>query len=162
MQFSFMEQAPPFDVLPSRRLTRFYDDPQPPLSFIRGCFSPLGLHLNLQSYEKPLEDSYFCFTLLSGKKLLFSKNFFPGSTDGSLPSHPIAGENLLGPYWGVELLVPASLYQQSLSCSLGLYHGDTPLCFLEEEPSKLRYPLVSISPMPRPEPSSAESQAANR
>ncbi len=162
MQLPFLEQAPPFEVLPSRRLSHFYEDPQPPLSFIRGCFSPLGLHLRLQAYEQPTEDSYFCFTLLCGKKLLFSKNFFPGKGDSSLPSHPMAGEDLVGRYWGSDLLVPATLWQQPLYCSIGLCHGEAPLCFLEEEESSLRYPLVALSPMPHPTPSSAENPKASR
>ncbi len=161
MQLPFMEQAPPFEVLPSQRLTQFYDDPQPPLSFIRGCFSPLGLHLQLQTYEKPTNDSYFCFTVLCGKKLLFSKNFFPGNGDSSLPSHPIAGENLVGQYWGVDLLIPTSLWQQPLSISLGLCHGDRPLCFLKENDTSSKYPLVSLNPMPHQVSSLSEIPEAN-
>ncbi len=158
MHLPFMEQAPPFEVLPSHRLTHFYEDPKPPLSFIRGCFSPLGLHLQLQAYEKPTDDSYFCFTLLCGKKLLFSKNFLPGKGDSSLPSYPIAGENLVGHYWGVDLLIPSSLWQQPLYFSAGLCHGEKPLCFLKENEASLKYPLVSLSPMPHQEPSLSENQ----
>lgn len=163
MQLPFLIHKPIFDVLPSHRLSHFYDDPQPPLSYFQGCFTEDGLHLQLRAYEQPTPQSYFCFTLLSGKKLCFSKNVFPGKSDCSLDSVPMEGENLMGHYWGSELFVPASLYKQPLTAIVGLFHGNTPLCFLHEENSSDDpYPMVRFIPEPHPKSSSTENPAKVR
>lgn len=158
MLLPFLSQKPVFDVLPSHRLTRFYDEPEPPLAFLQGCFTKEGLHLQLRAYEQPNFHSYFCFSLLSGRKLQFSKNIFPGRPDPSLQSTPIEGENLIGRFWGTELLIPYSLCSPPLSGIIGLFHDEIPLCFLsEEEATEHHYPLVTFIPEPHPAPSSEEN-----
>lgn len=152
----YFEQAPCFDALPTMRLCSFYKEPEPPLAFLSGCFCPDGLHLQLRAYENPSFHSYFCFTLLSGHKLRLSKNIFPGRPDSSLNSLPIEGENLLGTYWGCELLLPPALCSPSLSAVIGLLHDNIPLCFLQEHEHESNcktdspYPLVTLNPEPHP------------
>ena len=163
MQLPYLTHKPIFDVLPSHRLSHFYDDPQPPLCYFQGCFTSEGLHLQLRAYEQPTPQSYFCFTLLSGKKLCFSKNVFPGKNDSSLDSFPVEGENLIGHYWGTELFVPRSLCKSPLAAIVGLFHGNSPLCFLSESTEENQpYPMVRITPASHPEPSSAETPAKNQ
>ena len=163
MELPFLKHKPIFDILPTHRLSHFYQEPHPPLSHFQGCFTREGLHLQLRAYEQPTSQSYFCFTLLSGKKLCFSKNVFPGKADFSLDSIPVEGENLIGHYWGTELFVPRSLCKPPLTAIVGLFHGNQPLCFLSESAeSDQPYPMVSLSPAPHPAPSSAESPSENR
>lgn len=157
MQLPYFAQCPSFDVLPSHRFRQFYEEPEPPLAFLSGCFTAKGLHLQLRSYEPPNFHSYFCFTLLSGRKLCFSKNIFPGRPDETLQSVPIEGENLVGHYWGVELFIPYQLCSPPISGIIGLFHDNIPLCFLsDEEQQGPSYPRVYFNPMPHPESSSEE------
>ena len=163
MQLPVFHTPPSFDVLPSHRFEQFYGEPEPPLSFFLGCFTDEGLHLQLRAYEPPNFHSYFCFTLLSGKKLCFSKNIFPGRPDPSLHSTPISGENLIGTYWGTEIFVPYSLCSPPISAVIGLLHDNIPLCFLRDNSKESQqYPRVLFIPERRPVPSSAENQAEIR
>lgn len=154
MQLPFFTQAPSFDVLPSYRLSRFYDDPEPTLSFFQGYFTKEGLHIQLRAYEKPKEHSYFCFTLMSGKKLRFSRNIFPDQPDLSLQALPEQGENLMGHYWGSQLFIPYILCPQPISGIVGLFHHNIPQCFLSEnDHDEALYPLVQFNPEPHPKSS---------
>lgn len=158
MQLPFFQTLPSFDILPAHRFEQFYDEPEPPLTYLLGCFTPDGLHLQLRAYEGPNFHSYFCFTVLSGKKLCFSKNIFPGRPDPTLHSTPISGENLIGTYWGTEIFVPYTLCSPPISGIIGLFHDDIPLCFLHDTmENPHQYPQVSFIPEPHPAPSSAEN-----
>ena len=159
MQLPFFETLPSYDVLPAHRFDQFYNEPEPPLTYLLGCFTPEGLHLQLRTYEGPNFHSYFCFTLISGKKLCFSKNIFPGRPDPTLHSTPISGENLVGKYWGTEIFIPNTLCPSPISGVIGLMHDDIPLCFLcEHKEATPNYPKVLISPKRHPKPSSREIQ----
>lgn len=164
MQLPVFTQTPSFDVLPSWRLSRFYDDPEPPLAFFQGFFTEDGLHIQLKAYEQPTERSYFCFTLLSGKKLCFSKVILPNKADNSLQSISLQGENLIGRYWGSQLFVPYSLCAPPISGSIGLFHGNIPLCFLHDElqTGDSVYPLVRFNPEQHPKSSSPENLTEDR
>ena len=158
MQLPFLTHLPSFDVLPSTRLAHFYQDPKPPLSFFQACFTEEGLHLQLRAYEIPTEQSYFCFTLLSGSKLCFAKRLSPDQNDFSLHTLCTQGENLMGHHWTVRLFVPKSIYKAPLTAIVGLFHGNEPLCFLCEQPNPSQpYPMVRLSPKPHPAPSSTEN-----
>lgn len=160
MQLPYFTQCPSFDVLPAQCFQQFYEEPEPPLAFLSACFTSEGLHLQLRSYEPPNFHSYFCFTLLSGKKLCFSKNIFPGRPDPTLQSIPIEGENLMGHYWGCELFIPNSLCPPPISGVIGLFHDNIPLCFLcDDKRNSTLYPQVSFIPELHPAPSSEEIPA---
>lgn len=157
MQLPFYPQEVPFRLAPSQRLARIYDEPEPPLAYAQAYFSPLGFHLQLKAYQSPQAGSAFCFTLISGRKLLFSRLLKPGRREESLSVEPLEGRGLLGPYWGCRLLVPRRLWGESLSGIIGLFQQDAPLCFLEEEASAAGcYPVVPFIQEPRPVPSSEE------
>ncbi len=163
MQLPFFQNLSSFDVLPPHRFEQFYDEPEPPLTFLLGSFTPKGLHLQLRAYEAPNFHSYFCFTLMSGKKLCFSKNIFPGRPDSTLNSTPIEGENLIGTYWGTEIFIPYSLCSPPISAIVGLFHDDIPLCFLSESQEKSQeYPRVLFTPEPHQAPSSTGNPTENR
>lgn len=163
MQLPYFSQRPSFDVLPSYRFHQFYEEPEPPLTFLLGYFDPNGLNLQLRAYEPPNFHSYFCFTLLSGRKLCFSKNIFPGRPDPTLSSIPIEGENLIGHYWGCQLFIPKQLCPSPISGIIGLFHDNIPLCFLNDgENHSPSYPQISFTPEPHPVPSSEEIPAKNR
>ena len=164
MYLPFSQKETSFELFPSIRLSHFYDEPKPPLSFFQGYFSNSGLHILLRAYEKPKDCSYFCFTLLSGKKLIFSKRIQPNKDDLSLKLNSFQGENFMGNFWGAELFVSKKFCKQPLYAIIGLFHDNIPLCFLTDNspPSEMAYPLVNFKQKPHLKSSSAKIQSINR
>lgn len=164
MYLPFFPHKTSFKDFPSLRLSHFFDEPKPPLSFFQGYFSNSGLHILLRAYEIPKDCSYFCFTLLSGNKLIFSKRIQPNKDDFSLKLRSFEGENFRGHFWGAELFVAKKFCKQPLYAIIGLFHDNIPLCFLTDntQPSQMVYPLVNFKPKPHLKSSSAKIQSTNR
>lgn len=142
MLIPFCRHSPPaFDVLEQTRLS-FHVEEHPPLTFFQ-CAADGGLfHVQITAYEAPRKDSKIKAAFWNDLGPMFFASF-PWSQEGAPlvfppsllpPPQIISGEDLVGVYWACRFALPYEGPLRSFHGITGLFHGEDPLCFLEDSP----------------------------